>query len=91
MPEKLLKVWYVSWNVCNRDYALVKESYQLWISLMKACRMRGPVGERSLAICGTNTHMSLSMYADSMKAYDKAPIAEVENKLREALLVRLCV
>ena len=70
---------------------MVKESYQLWVALINACRVRGPNGKRSLAICGTNAHMSLSIYADSMKACDKAPVAEVESKMREALLVRLCI
>ena len=74
---------------CNRDNSLVEESYKAWISLIKPSRMRGPVGEMSLAICATNTHMALSMLAESSGKEKKTGTAKVESLLREALLVSL--
>lgn len=70
----------------NRDNKLLEESYDAWVSLMKTCRMKGPVGEKSLAVCATNTHMALSTLAQSMKASKKTPTSQVECTLREALL-----
>ena len=73
----------------------MEESYQAWVSLMKASRMRGPVGEVSLEICATNTHMALGCLAQGLTAEKKPMTAKIECLLREALLVRssdgLCI
>ena len=70
-----------------RDNFAAQECYQAWLSMMKACRMRGPAGETSLAICGNNTRMALHLIVEGMKTKDKAVTAEAELLLREALLV----
>ena len=74
--------------ICCRDSFAAWECYQAWISMMKACRLRGPAGELALAICGNNARMAINVIVEGMNCKDKAVTAEAELLLREALLVK---
>ena len=74
--------------VCCRDSYAAWECYQAWLSMMKACRLRGPAGKMPLAVCGNNARMAINVIVQGMNCKDEAVTAEAELLLREALLVK---
>lgn len=68
-----------------REFSALEESRQLWLAMMKACRVRGPAGEPGLKMCARNLAITLTSIADGKTQQQKCGEAEV--LYREALLV----
>jgi len=68
-----------------REFSALEESRQLWIAMMKACRVRGPAGEPGLYMCARNLAVTLRCIADGKIRQQKH--REAEALYREALLV----
>ncbi len=68
-----------------REFSALEESRQLWLAMMKACRVRGPAGAPGLYMCARSLAITLSSIADGKNEQQKCEEAEV--LYREALLV----
>ena len=87
VPKSTIVPTYALCLCCRNNFAIL-ECYQAWLSMMKACRLRGPAGETYLAACGDNAQKALYLIVEEMDFRDKAVTAEAELLLREALLVK---
>ena len=72
-------------HACCREFSALEESRQLWLAMMKACRVRGPAGEPGLHMTARRLAITLSSIAEGKTRQQKCEEAEV--LFREALLV----
>ncbi len=70
-----------------REFSALEESRQLWLAMMKACRVRGPAGEPGLYMCARSLAITLSSIAEGK--FQQSKCGEAEILCREALLVIL--
>lgn len=66
------------------EFSALEESRQLWLAMMKACRVRGPAGEPGLHMTARRLAITLSSIAEGKTRQQKCEEAEV--LFREALL-----
>lgn len=68
-----------------RQFTALEESQQMWLAMMKACRLRGAAGHSGLRLCAGHLMLTLSNISEAKVHQHK--IVEGENLMLQALVV----